>query len=127
MMKDFKDYFKFPLHMPQDWGIKVFTADNKMAFDWMLNIPHTVKEKIISIINGEVTLTPKVKKEWRHENGILYCKFLEGENGGNEYHVMRIRGWGMLTGVGAYNLPAEEAAQIQDDFANYCVTMLNKN
>ena len=40
---------------------------------------------------------------------------------------MRIRGWGMLTGIGAYNLPAEEAAQIQDDFANYCVQMLNNN
>lgn len=127
MMENFKNYFQFPLHMLQDWGIKVFTANNKMAFDWMLNIPHETKTKIVSIINGETTLTPKVKKEWRHENGILVCKFLEGENGGNEYNVMRIRGWGMLTGVGGYNLPPEEAAKIQDDFANYCVTMLNKN
>ena len=27
-----------------------------------------------------------------------------------------IRDWGNLTGVGAHNLPAEKAAQIQDDF-----------
>lgn len=126
-MKDFKNYFKFPLQMDKEWDIKVYTSDKRMAFDWLINIPHTVKEKIISIINGEVTLTPKVKKEWRHENGILCCKFLEGEYGENEYKVMRIRGWGMLTGIGAYNLPTEEAAQIQDDFAEYCVKMLNNN
>jgi hypothetical protein len=126
-MKDFKDYFKFPLQMDKEWGIKVYTSDKQMAFDWLLNIPHATKLKIISILNGEITLTPKVKKEWRHENGILYCKFLEGENGGNEYHVMRIRGWGMLTGIGGYNLPSDEATQIQDDFADYCINILNNN
>ena len=40
---------------------------------------------------------------------------------------MRIRGWGMLTGIGAYNLDIETAAKIQDDFAEYCVKMLNNN
>ena len=32
----------------------------------------------------------------------------------------------MLTGVGGYNLPTDEASKIQDDFAKYCVEMLNK-
>ena len=37
-----------------------------------------------------------------------------------------IRGWGMLTGIGGYNLPTDKAAEIQDAFTNYCVEMLNK-
>jgi hypothetical protein len=38
---------------------------------------------------------------------------------------MRVRGWGMLTGIGAYNLPLKEASIIQDEFIDYCVKRLN--
>lgn len=43
-----------------------------------------------------------------------------------DLEIILIRGWGMLTGVGGYNLSADKAAEIQDVFANYCVEMLNK-
>lgn len=43
----------------------------------------------------------------------------------SELGIALIRGWGMLTGVGGYNLPADKAAEIQDAFAKYCVKMLN--
>ena len=52
-------------------------------------------------------------------------EFLEGENSGKEYKFFRIRGWGMLTGSGGYNLDAETAAQVQDDFMEYCINQLN--
>jgi len=37
-----------------------------------------------------------------------------------------IRGWGNLTGTGAHNLKEEEAANIQDTFAEYIVEQLNR-
>ena len=35
-MEDFKQYYKFPLKMWEFMDIKVFTDDNKMAFDWLI-------------------------------------------------------------------------------------------
>lgn len=123
-MEDFKNYFKFPLKMWEDFDVKVFTNDNKMAFDWLINLPREVKDKFVAKINGE-TLVMKVKKEFWHENGVVFCKMLEGEHKDTVYKLFRIRGWGMLTGIGAYNLDVETAAKIQDDFTEYCVKMLN--
>lgn len=125
-MANFKDYFKFPLKMWDDFDIKVFTDDDKMAFDWLINIPREVKEGFVSRINGEHKVQ-QVKKEYYHKNnGIVYCRVLEGENEGKEYKLFRIRGWGMLTGIGGYHLPEETAAEVQDAFMEYCVEMLNK-
>ena len=125
-MEDFKNYFKFPLKMWEDFDIKVFTKDNKMAFDWVINLPREVKDKFVAKINGE-TLVMKVKKEFWHENGVVFCKMLEGEHKDTVYKLFRIRGWGMLTGIGGYNLDVETAAKIQNDFTEYCVKMLNNN
>ena len=125
-MENFKNYFKFPLKMWEDFDIKVFTNDNKMAFDWLINLPREVKDKFVAKINGE-TLVMKVKKEFWHENGVVFCKILEGEHKDTVYKLFRIRGWGMLTGIGGYNLNTETAAKIQDDFTEYCVKMLNNN
>jgi hypothetical protein len=125
-MEDFKNYFKFPLKMWENFDIKVFTNDNKMAFDWLINLPREIKDKFVAKINGE-TLEMKVKKEFWHENGVVFCKMLEGEHKDTVYKLFRIRGWGMLTGIGGYNLDVETAAKIQDDFTEYCVKMLNNN
>lgn len=125
-MVNFKDYFKFPLKMWDGFDIKVFTDDDRMAFDWLINIPREAKEGFVSRINGEHN-TQQVKKEYYHKNdGIVYCRVLEGENEGKEYKLFRIRGWGMLTGTGGYHLPEETAAEVQDAFMEYCVEMLNK-
>jgi hypothetical protein len=125
-MEDFKNYFKFPLKMWENFDIKVFTNDNKMAFDWLINLPREIKDKFVAKINGE-TLEMKVKKEFWNENGVVFCKMLEGEHNDTVYKLFRIRGWGMLTGIGGYNLDVETAAKIQDDFTEYCVKMLNNN
>lgn len=125
-MVNFKDYFKFPLKMWDGFDIKVFTDDDRMAFDWLINIPREVKEGFVNRINGEHN-TQQVKKEYYHKNdGIVYCRVLEGKNEGKEYKLFRIRGWGMLTGTGGYHLPEETAAEVQDAFMEYCVEMLNK-
>lgn len=61
-MEEFKKYYKFPLKMWEDFYIKVFTDDDKMAFDWMINIPKEIKDSFISIINGECEPKFNVKK-----------------------------------------------------------------
>ena len=125
-MEKFKKYYKFPLKMWKDFYIKVFTDDDKMAFDWMVNIPREIKDAYVSIINGEREPKFNIKKEFYHKNdGIVYCKILEGKDVGNVYKLFRIRGWGMLTGIGGYHLPEDKAAKIQDAFTDYCIKMLN--
>ena len=41
-----------------------------------------------------------------------------------DHHLITIRGWGNLTGVGAHNFPAEKAEKIQDDFVQYLLYKL---
>ena len=122
-MEDFKQYYKLPLKMWEFMEIKVFTDDNKMAFDWLVNIPRDTKQKLIDRINGINTEPYKTKKTFYQKDGVVYCQI---EDKDQEVKLFRIRGWGMLTGVGGYNLPADKAAEIQDAFADYCVKMLNK-
>jgi hypothetical protein len=122
-MEEFKQYYKFPLKMWEFMDIKVFTDDNKMAFDWLVNIPRDTKQKLIDRINGVDTEPYKTKKTFYQKGGIVYCR-IEGRD--QEMKLFRIRGWGMLTGIGGYNLPVDKAIEIQDTFTNYCVEMLNE-
>lgn len=122
-MEDFKQYYKFPLKMWEFLDIKVFTNDDKMAFDWLVNIPKDTKQKLINRINGVDTEPYKTKKTFYQKDGVVYCRI---EDKDQELKLFRVRGWGMLTGVSGYNLPADKAAEIQDTFINYCVEMLNE-
>ena len=123
MNNEFKEYYKFPLKMWEFMNIKVFTDDNKMAFDWLVNISRDTKQKLIDRINGVNVEPYKTKKTFYQKDGVVYCRI---EDKDQELKLFRIRGWGMLTGVGGYNLPADKAAEIQDTFTNYCVEMLNE-
>ena len=125
-MESFKQYYKFPLKMWEFMDIKVFTDDDKMAFDWLINIPRDIKQKIIDRINGIDTKPYKIKKTFHLKDGIVCCRIEDGPDSGQEIKLFRMRGWGMLTGPGGYHLPQEKAAEIQDAFADYCVEMLNK-
>lgn len=125
-MNKFKEYYKFPLKMWEFMDIKVFTDDNKMAFDWLVNIPRDIKQKLIDRINGIDTKPYKIKKTFYLKDGIVYCRIEDGSDSDQEIKLFRMRGWGMLTGVGGYHLSEEKAAEIQDAFADYCVEMLNK-
>ena len=122
-MEDFKQYYKLPLKMWEFMDIKVFTNDDKMAFDWLINIPRDIKQKLIDRINGIDTEPYKIKKTFYQKDGVVYCRIKDKDQ---ELKLFRIRGWGMLTGVGGYNLLADKAAEIQDTFTNYCIEMLNE-
>lgn len=120
----FKDYFKFPLKMWEFMDIKVFTDDNGMAFDWMVNCPREVKEKLLDVINGYVPAKFSVLSEFKYDGSKIVCK-LTSDNETRQINLCLIRGWGRLTGIGGYNLDPDKAAEIQDAFAEYCVDKLN--
>ena len=124
-MEEFKQYYKFPLKMWEYLTGKVFTQENNMAFDWLFPWDEkydNVKQRHLDKINGLESNVPKEGVTYVHDEGRIIAKLEDG----SECKIALIRGWGMLTGVGGYNLPADKAAEIQDAFANYCVEMLNK-
>lgn len=102
------------------WG-KVF-ANGHMAFDFpekflyanSITLSDSDKNHIVDILNGKYD--KKIDLELTYKNNNIYA-------GDHEFII--IRGWGHLTGCGALNLPVEEAARIQDDFANYIISKLN--
>lgn len=125
MNNEFKQYYKFPLKMWEGWTGKVFTQENNMAFDWLFPWGEKyddLKQRHLDKINGLESNVPKEGVTYIHNDGLIIAKFEDGE----EYKIALIRGWGMLIGVGGYNLPVDKAAEIQDAFADYCVEMLNK-
>ena len=129
-MEKFKQYFKFPLKMSKHFTGKVFTQDGNMAFDWL--IPYgekynPIKQRHLDKINGLESIVPKEGTTYFHKEGKIIAH-AEGKEEGdiNDMPILLIRGWGMLTGIGGYNLPRDKAAEIQDAFADYCVMMLNK-
>ena len=128
MMEAFKEYYRFPLKS-STVQIKVLTADGWPAFDWL--IPDyggclSIRKQILARLNGEDEGIGLIKKIFRCDNQIVSAIFCEGPNNGKEIKLFRIRGWGMLTGSGGFHLSAENAIEIQDAFAAYCVEMLNK-
>lgn len=126
---DFSKYYKFPLKMWEGTTGKVFTDDNNMAFDWLLPYGkqyNGIKQRLLNRVNGyDYTPWSTKKTFYKNDNGHIVCKIEEGENAGNEVKVLLVRGWGMLTGVGGYHLPVEEASKIQDEFTAHILRCLN--
>lgn len=126
---EFSKYYKFPLKMHNSMSCKVFTDDNNMAFDWKLpysEVYDGVKQRLLDRINGYDYTPWAVKKVFYvSENGYIMCKLIAGDNVGKEIKVLQVRGWGMLTGVGGYNLDPIVASQIQDDFTKFILKQLN--
>lgn len=114
MKTDFKFYYKFPLNSSENVPY-VFTYNGKMALMWCLDVKESDRTKIINKINGYSK--EKFEKEWTiKDNLFIYY---------GEVKTMLVRGWGMLTGSGSFNLPQENAAKIQDEFAKHIVNTLN--
>ena len=114
-MKTFRDIYKFPL-VELGYSIgRVYDSGNNFVFQFNIESKST-KEKLLKCINGEINLTnPHIS--FRYEDGFIL------DNDHNK--LILIRGWGNLTGIGAHNLSVEEAANIQDTFADFIVERLN--
>jgi len=114
-MKTFKDIYKFPLHLAK-YGSWVWDDNDQFVFQFEFEDKEK-RKLLLDVINREKTLTNK-ELSFSHEKGYILDN--------NSIEVLLIRGWGNLTGQGAHNLEAEEAANIQDTFADYIVKRLNK-
>lgn len=116
----FKEVYKFPLKVDEYCPIITWTADKQRAFDWCVDVSPEKQQELIDMINGIKQHQFKYK---------FYRKDIEiySNNPIFKSPILRIRGWGYLTGVGGLHLSQEEAIKIQDEFGDYIVEQLNKN
>lgn len=111
-MKTYKDIYHFPLRNSEIGWVR--DAKNQFVFQFEFDEP-LLQNNIVAIINGKEK--PKSQRKFIHKDGII-------EEMGKEYIL--IRGWGNLTGTGGHNLSEEEAANVQDTFAEFIVEQLNQ-
>lgn len=113
----FKDLYQFPFHQAK-YGSWVYDKNSNFIFQFELG-GEDVRNTIISILNNE--LSEYNRKEVRQNEGYIQVKIEE-----TWHNLLLIRGWGNLTGAGAYNLKAEYACKIQDTLAEFIVEKLSK-
>lgn len=110
-MKSWKEVYKLPLRDSSvDW---VYDANGVFVFQF-LGISKENKERLILAINGDNCLTNK-ELSFSHEKGIIKTN--------KDQNVILIRGWGHLTST--LKLSEEEAANVQDTFAEFILSNLN--
>ena len=117
-----QEYYKFPLKVDEYCTIITWTAENQRAFDWLINATLEQKQQLVDVING-TNSDRKFKNQFYREGIHIYSKAPELKDA----PILRIRGWGYLTGVGGHHLDRDVAAQIQDAFGDYIVEQLNKH
>ena len=127
-MEEFKKYYQFPLKEDTYGYNKVWDATGQTnAFDFVLpfitekpvyDVSEISKENFIKIINGEDIKIKDPNVVFTLEKGVIKL---------NDTHLLMVRNWGRLIGVGGFNLPREKATQIQDDFANYVLKKLQNS
>lgn len=109
----FKDLYQFPFNQAK-YGTWVYDLNSHFIFQFE-NVDKDTREKFIQIINDELT-------EYKRQD--VTCKdgeiFIDGK------HFITIRGWGNLTGCGAYNLEGDYACKIQDTLLDYIVDKIKK-
>ena len=131
---DFKDIYKLPLKQEEAASFMVMTADNQRAFDFEWPawdtyekeeaIPAKVQQQIIAKLNGDASIIIEPLFNFSYNDGKIWAFSSIAKK---KKHIMLIRGWGHLTGIGGLHLKDEDAAKIQDDFGQYIVETLNNN
>ena len=117
-----QEYYKLPLKVDEFCDIITWTADDKRAFDLLINMPLKQKQMFVAVLNG-TSPHRRFKNQFYREGIHIYSKAPELK----DTPILRIRGWGYLTGVGGCHLDYETATQIQDEFGDFIVEQLNKH
>lgn len=128
-MKTYKDIYVFPLHKidSTSW---VYDANNNFVFQFESKYDSNgnnlkkwldFEDKIIDCLNGHILMD--YNGIFTFKDGEIYCQKTNNEN---IVHIITIRGWGNLTGIGAHNLTSDEASNIQDTFTLFIINELNK-
>ena len=110
----FRDLYEFPFKdASYSW---VYDKNGNFIFQFEIDNKET-REKCLSIINGD--LSPTKENSFVHDGGVIYL-----EKDSDRLPIILIRGWGNLTGIGAYNLDGKYASKIQDTLAVFIVNQL---
>lgn len=130
---DFKEIYKLPLKYEEACPFMVLTADGRRAFDfewpaWStyekgLGIDAKSVHDIIAKLNGDSNIIIENYYNFTYKDCKIWAFSAKTKK---KKHIMLIRGWGHLTGIGGLHLKDEDAAKIQDDFGQYIVETLNK-
>ena len=106
-------YFKLPFKNCI-CNVYIKDADNHTVFDWLLE-DDDLKEKIINTINGQ------------GETRFDRIEVIDDKIYLNTKPILRVRGWGYLTGGGSLKLPAKEAIEEQNSVLNFVAGKLRLN
>lgn len=107
------NFYKLPFHVDNNIGW-VYDANDNFMFQFHVD---GVKEKVVKALNAKERVPNKARLTVSPtDNGMIL-------NQGHPF--IRIRGWGNLTGTGGHNLPAEEAAKIQDNLRDWIIWKLD--
>ena len=102
-----------------EYGMYMWSENGTTTFTFNLSYANSEKQNMINSIvnklNGDSSIKFDSKFTLRNNIYIHY----DGE------FAFSNRGWGKLTGVGGYRLPADKAAKIQDEFAKWILETLN--
>jgi len=115
-MKTYKDIYKFPLI---NFYGRVTDSNGNFVFKFVID-DEDKQDVTVKVINGDMNFkNPNLI--FKHDG-----RYINVEDESILKPIILISGWGNLTSTGAHNLPAEEAANIQDTFAEFIVEQLNK-
>lgn len=130
---DFKEVYKLPLKYVEVCPFMVLTANDKRAFDfeWPMwptyekgfGIDDKTIHDIIAKLNGDGNIVIENYYNFTYKNGEIWAFSTKTKK---KKHIILIRGWGYLTGIGGLHLSESDAVKIQDDFGQYIINTLNK-
>lgn len=111
-MTSYKEIYKLPLELHKRLP-RAICSNGLKAFDFLYQFDNF--QEIIDIINGDK------KSNLSDKNITYYCCEIFIDN----RKVIRLRGWGDLTGInGKFKMSSKDAIKIQDEFGEYIVNKL---
>ena len=117
---NWNEIYELPLHDSYIDGDfrsgRIYDSEGNFVFQFV-SVDNESQRKILNILNGKNEFK-KADVEFTHHDGYVFA----GQN-----KIMMIRGWGNLTGTGGHNLHPDDAAIVQDTFADFIVEKLTKS
>lgn len=120
-MKTYKDIYSLPLRLDLSCS---WVWDDNENFVFQFEIENeNEQKKIVDVINGDGLLG--YDGVFKHSSGLIFYEEHRYTPDDEPKEVILIRGWGGLTSPVCHNLSNEEAANVQDTFAEFIVEQLN--
>lgn len=118
--KTFEKAFKLPFEA-DSFASWIYDSQGNFCIDFVSDVsPETVK-RIVAVINGEEKVKrSEAKSIFNPKTGTIAMQ----DKNGKMKEVLRVRGWGYLTGTGGLHLLEEEAAEIQDSLGRFIAYQL---